>query len=124
MNSLVYRVSYRGEACGTQLQTLCASARRASAGNCLICAGTHAAKLQAAGCKEKDFDAFCTGGMSHEEAADTPVLMLFLSGALALGGVAAGRRALLTKWAAMLPPIVVTGELVAAEEDNKATEKE
>ena len=50
--------------------------------------------------------------------------LLYVSDTYNSAGVAAGRWALPTKRAAMLPPIVVTGELVAAEEDNKATEKE
>ena len=52
-----------GDPCGTScfdaLATLCDGARRASAGNCLVCAGQHQAALMHAGCGESDFDNFC-----------------------------------------------------------------
>eukprot|EP01050_Picozoa_sp_SAG11_P015988 SAG11_NODE_2127_length_3781_cov_2.239272_5_plen_261_part_00 len=60
MNSLVYRVSYKGDksGCTNALTTLCGGARRSSRGDCLVCAGTKTA-VRAAGCAETDIDKFC-----------------------------------------------------------------
>jgi len=49
----------RNTNCLDALTNLCDGARRASAGNCLVCAGQHQAALMHAGCGESDFDNFC-----------------------------------------------------------------
>lgn len=49
----------RNTNCLDALTNLCDDARRASAGNCFVCAGQHQAALMHAGCGESDFDNFC-----------------------------------------------------------------
>lgn len=46
--------------CMLKLEQLCASAKRSSTGNCLVCAGQHQPQLQSAGCTNADFDAYCS----------------------------------------------------------------
>jgi hypothetical protein len=41
------------------LQELCGGARRASVGNCFVCAGQHQARLKQTGCEEGDIDVYC-----------------------------------------------------------------
>ena len=45
--------------CLPVLADLCTSAKRASVGNCLVCAGSHQRELEQAGCTNEDFDSFC-----------------------------------------------------------------
>jgi hypothetical protein len=47
--------------CTNALAGSCEFAKRASAGNCLVCAGQHQETLQGAGCQEADFDSWCSG---------------------------------------------------------------
>ena len=48
-------------ACTDSLARLCDSARRASAGDCLVCCGQHQPQLQQANCNSPAIDAFCSG---------------------------------------------------------------
>lgn len=48
--------------CTDALLKLCAAAQRASTGDCLVCAGTHASTLRQAGCSENQLDEFCAAG--------------------------------------------------------------
>ena len=48
-----------GVMCLHELETLCADAKRSSAGNCFVCAGQHQAQLEAAHCVAADFDTYC-----------------------------------------------------------------
>ena len=45
--------------CMAALASLCDGPRRASPGNCLICAGMHQAPLEVARCREADVNHFC-----------------------------------------------------------------
>ena len=48
-------------ACSAAMARLCDGARRASAGDCLVCAGTHQKELQGAGCNNPSLEAWCSG---------------------------------------------------------------
>ena len=50
-----------GANCLNALTRLCDGARRASLGNCYVCAGQNQAALLQDGCAQSDFDSFCTG---------------------------------------------------------------
>ena len=47
--------------CTSQLMSLCESARGASIGDCLVCAGGHQSELMRAGCTNDNFDSWCDG---------------------------------------------------------------
>ena len=47
--------------CSDQLLLLCGNARRASGGNCLVCAGQHQSQLLDAGCNDPTIEAWCSG---------------------------------------------------------------
>ena len=50
-------------ACATQLEALCANARRASIGSCLVCASANQGALERASCSSPDdIDQFCNSG--------------------------------------------------------------
>jgi sucrose-6-phosphate hydrolase SacC (GH32 family) len=58
-----HRRDEAGEACTAAATSACGGAKKASAGNCLVCTlrwSAHQARLQAAGCTDADLDAFCT----------------------------------------------------------------
>lgn len=44
-----------------RMDTPLAGARRASSGNCFVCAGLHQTELMAAMCQPTDLDDFCRG---------------------------------------------------------------
>jgi hypothetical protein len=45
--------------CQAELDHACAGARRASAGNCLVCIGTHQQAMQQANCSSMEIHAYC-----------------------------------------------------------------
>eukprot|EP01050_Picozoa_sp_SAG11_P015436 SAG11_NODE_2001_length_3939_cov_26.376672_3_plen_255_part_00 len=45
--------------CAAALEAKCGAAKRAGAGNCLVCCGAHQQDLEAAGCTNADFNEFC-----------------------------------------------------------------
>lgn len=52
--------------CTAALGALCGDAKRASAGNCFVCAGSHASQLRVASCVGASIDAFCSAADQHE----------------------------------------------------------
>jgi hypothetical protein len=46
--------------CTQALESACGDAKRASTGNCFVCASSHQQALHAAGCSEACIDSFCT----------------------------------------------------------------
>ena len=54
--------------CEDSMRHLCGSARRASAGNCYVCAGQHQMLLKMAGCTNDMIDVFC--GQHDDPSAD------------------------------------------------------
>jgi hypothetical protein len=55
--------AHDADACTAAAASACGGAKKASAGNCLVCTlrwSAHQARLQAAGCTDADLDAFCT----------------------------------------------------------------
>jgi hypothetical protein len=56
--------------CKTALLQLCAAARRASAGNCFVCAGAHQQQLQQAQCVQRELDSFCRTQDGHDPESD------------------------------------------------------
>jgi hypothetical protein len=46
--------------CQRKLKEICSGAKRASAGNCFVCAGQYASALHKVGCTEQDLDRFCS----------------------------------------------------------------
>ena len=45
--------------CTRILTRLCETAKAASVGNCIVCAGMHQSQLQHANCSNADIDKFC-----------------------------------------------------------------
>jgi hypothetical protein len=46
--------------CTAALSALCSDAKRASLGNCYVCAGSHALEMKTAGCTDASIDAYCS----------------------------------------------------------------
>jgi hypothetical protein len=49
-----------GGTCTAALASSCAGAKRASTGNCFVCAGQHQSSLLAAGCTNADITTYCS----------------------------------------------------------------
>jgi hypothetical protein len=45
--------------CQRTMAQVCGDAKRASAGNCFVCCGSHQAIFHAAGCTNRDFSSYC-----------------------------------------------------------------
>ena len=55
--------------CTDSLAQLCSSARRASAGDCLVCAGVHQPELQRVNCNNPTIGAWCSGAAPAPDAS-------------------------------------------------------
>jgi hypothetical protein len=48
--------------CAEQLTDLCADAKRASVGNCLLCYNSHRSEAESVGCGDEEANSFCSSG--------------------------------------------------------------